>query len=530
MSRTAKPGETPIVLCIMDGFGIAPPGPNNAIHVARTPNWDRFRSTAPTAQLSASAGDVGLPRGQFGNSEVGHLNMGAGRVVYQDIQRITLAIKDGSIYQNEALVAAFRQAAQNGTAVHLFGLVSDGGVHSHIDHLPALLEMARRENLDKVFLHAFLDGRDTPPRSALKYVPVVERMFAESGRGTVATVSGRYYAMDRDKRWDRTAMAYRMLTEGEGREASSFGEAIEKAYAEGEDDEFVKPTVIRSADGHATARIEDGDTCICFNFRPDRVRQITQALVFDDCPCERPVRAAKLHYVCLTQYSADFDLPVAFPPHPVTETLGDVYAAHGLGQLRLAETEKYAHVTYFFSGGREEPLAGEERLLVPSNKEVATYDHEPAMRAREVTAKLEEALAAKPIPLVVMNLANPDMVGHTGVMAATVRAIEVIDECLGRIERAVEAVDGILLVTSDHGNAEQMWDEENHCPHTAHTSNPVPLVLLGPGMDRWRLSAGVLADVAPTILTLAGLPIPEVMSGCNLVESGVAGPPSSRVS
>jgi 2,3-bisphosphoglycerate-independent phosphoglycerate mutase len=526
MSRSDKP--TPIVLCIMDGFGIAPPGPHNAIHVARTPNWDRIWSTAPSTTLSASADDVGLPPGQFGNSEVGHLNMGAGRVVYQDIQRIGRAIADGSIYQNEALAGAFRHAARTGGAVHLLGLVSDGGVHSHIDHLPAFLEMARRERVDRVFLHAFLDGRDTPPRSAMNYVPTVEAMFAKSGRGAVATVSGRYYSMDRDKRWDRTALSYRMLTEGKGREASGFGDAIEKAYAAGEDDEFVKPTVVRDAEGHPLGRIESGDTCICFNFRPDRVRQITQALMFEDCPCERPVRPGDLHYVCLTRYSADFDLPVAFPPNIVTETLGDVYATHGFRQLRLAETEKYAHVTYFFSGGREEPMPGEERILVPSNKEVPTYDHEPAMRAREVTAKLEEAFAAEPFPLVVMNFANPDMVGHTGVLAAAVRAIEVVDECVGRVEQVVENAGGILLLTSDHGNAEQMWDEKNRSPHTAHTTNPVPLVLLGRGTERYRLTSGVLADIAPTILTLAGLPIPEVMTGCNLLCSDTIGAPRSE--
>jgi 2,3-bisphosphoglycerate-independent phosphoglycerate mutase len=483
----------------MDGFGIASAGPHNAIHLARTPNWDRFWSTLPHTQLSASGEDVGLPAGLFGNSEVGHLNLGAGRVVHQDIQRITRAITDGSIYENEVLLAACAHVRETGGALHLLGLVSDGGVHSHLSHLPGFLELARRQGVDRVFLHAFLDGRDTAPRAALNYVGEVERMFAESGRGQVATVSGRYYAMDRDKRWERTALAYHALTQGEGRGASSFREAIEMGYAADEDDEFVNPTVLRDGGGNPIARIESGDACICFNFRPDRVRQMTQALNFDDCPCDREVRPQNLHYVCLTQYNADFGLPIAFPPHTI------------------AETEKYAHVTYFFSGGREEPAVGEERILVDSNKEVPTYDHEPAMRARSITDKLEEVLPKERFPLVVMNYANPDMVGHTGVLAATVRAVEVVDECLARVEKVVERAGGTLVITSDHGNAEQMWDEENRSPHTAHTSNPVPLVMMGPDMDRWRLSTGVLADVAPTILAVAGLATPEIMTGCDRI-------------
>ena len=513
MTRAALRAPTPIVLCILDGFGLAAAGPNNAIHMARTPNWDGWWSSVPHSTLSASGEDVGLPAGQFGNSEVGHLNLGAGRIVAQDILRISQAIQDQSFFEIAEFIAACQHIRKTGGALHLLGLISDGGVHSHLAHLPGFLELARRQGIDRVFLHAFLDGRDTPPRSALQYVSQVHQMFGRSGRGHVATVSGRYFAMDRDQRWDRTEKAYRALVHGEGRPASSFREAVEAAYAAGEDDEFVTPTSIVAEQGKTVATIESGDACLSLNFRPDRMRQITRVLALADSPFERPRHPENLQYVCLTQYNAGFGLPIAFPPRLVTNTLGDVYAAHGLRQLRLAETEKYAHVTYFFSGGREQPMDGEERVLVPSAT-VATYDLEPAMKAREITDEFVTRFSRERFPLVVMNYANADMVGHTGVLSATVRSLEVLDECLGRVDAAVTKAGGILAITADHGNAEQMWDDSTRLPHTAHTGQTVPFVLLGLGREPARMSHGILADVAPTLLSLAGLEIPAAMTGC----------------
>ena len=510
----ARALRRPLVFCVLDGFGLAPASPTNAIAQARTPHWDRFWSEAPHARLSASGEDVGLPAGQFGNSEVGHLNLGAGRIVYQDILRITRSMHDGSFDANEALVGACEHARKTGGALHLLGLVSDGGVHSHIDHLAGLLELARQRGLSRVFLHAFLDGRDTPPRSALRYVEETEKMFASSGVGRCATVSGRYYAMDRDQRWDRTESAYRAMVRGEGESAESFRDAVERGYGRGENDEFVKPTVVRHG-GSPVATIRSGDACVCFNFRPDRARQITRALALDDAPFERAERPRDLAYVCFTRYQAEFGLPIAFPPQPVTGTLGEVYAARGLRQLRLAETEKYAHVTYFFSGGVEKPMAGEDRLLIPSPK-AATYDLEPEMSAIGITEALEADLARGEHDLVVMNYANADMVGHTGVLPAAIRAIETLDACLGRVEAAVRAASGVLLITADHGNAEQMWDEKHDCPHTAHTDDLVPLVVLGDADPALRLSDGKLADVAPTILRRVGLEPSAEMTGDDL--------------
>lgn len=503
----------PLVFCVLDGFGLAAPSPTNAISEARTPNWDRFWTTAPHARLSASGEDVGLPAGQFGNSEVGHLNLGAGRIVYQDILRITRSIRDGSFYENDALVGACEHVRRTGGALHFLGLVSDGGVHSHLSHLAGLLELARRRGLTRVYLHAFLDGRDTPPRSALRYVEETEKMFAAAGRGHCATVSGRYWAMDRDQRWDRTESAYRALVRGEGESAASFREAVERAYDRGENDEFVKPTVVRE-EGRPVATIRSGDACVCFNFRPDRARQITRALALDDVPFERADRPHDLAYVCFTRYQAEFGLPIAFPPQLVMGTLGEVYASRGLRQLRLAETEKYAHVTYFFSGGVEKPMAGEDRLLIPSPK-VATYDLEPEMSAFGITEALEADLRKGEHDLVVMNYANADMVGHTGVLPAAIRAVEALDVCLGRVEQAVRAASGVLLITADHGNAEQMWDEKNGCPHTAHTDDLVPLVILGDD-PALQLRDGKLADVAPTILRRVGLQPSPQMTGADL--------------
>jgi len=504
----------PLVFLVLDGFGLAPASPTNAISEAKTPHWDRFWSSAPRARLSASGEDVGLPAGQFGNSEVGHLNLGAGRIVYQDILRITRSIQDGSFYENQALLAACEHARQSGGALHLLGLVSDGGVHSHLSHLGGLLELARRQELPRVFLHAFLDGRDTPPRSASRYIGETEKMFAASGVGRCATVSGRYWAMDRDQRWDRTESAYRAMVQGLGESATSFSEALSRGYERGENDEFVKPTVIQDG-GKPVATIQSRDACVCFNFRPDRARQITRALALDEVPFDRPERPRDLGYVCFTRYQAEFGLPIAFPPQPISGTLGAVYAERGLRQLRLAETEKYAHVTYFFSGGVEKPMAGEDRLLIPSPK-VATYDLEPEMSAFGVTEALEADLAKGEHDLVVMNYANADMVGHTGVLPAAIRAIEALDVCLGRVEAAVRRAGGVLLITADHGNAESMWDEKHQCPHTAHTDNLVPLVIVGDSDPALHPADGRLADVAPTILRRVGLEPSGPMAGKDL--------------
>jgi 2,3-bisphosphoglycerate-independent phosphoglycerate mutase len=513
--RPTRPG--PLVLTVLDGFGIAPRGPHNAITLATTPFWNEWWQSAPRTRLSAAGEDVGLPDRLMGNSEVGHLNLGAGRVVNQPITRITKAIRDGSFYENEALVAAAEHALRRGSAFHLMGLISDGGVHSHLDHVPGFLRLARKHGLTRVFVHAFLDGRDTPPTSGRDYLARLEAMLKAEGVGKIATVSGRCDAMDRDQRWERVEKAWRALVLGDGAHAPTAAAAIEAAYAQGTTDEFVVPTVLGDAGG-PFARIEDGDAVVHMNFRPDRARELTRALTdpaFD--AFARPRVPKDLAFVCLTRYDESLPLPVAFPPEDILDTLGDLYADAGLAQLRIAETEKYAHVTYFFSGGRETPLAGEQRCLVPSLK-VATYDLAPAMSAQGVTDEVVRRLAEDDLDLVVLNYANADMVGHTGVLPAAVRAIEVVDACLGRVEQAVRARGGLLAITADHGNAEQMWDSVRQEPHTAHTTNPVPFVLLGPGVEGVRLEEGRLADVAPTLLEVVGLPQPQAMTGHSLLK------------
>lgn len=508
-----------VVLAVLDGFGIAPPGPHNAISLARAPHWSAWWEGSPRAVLSASGEDVGLPDRLMGNSEVGHLNLGAGRIVNQPQTRITKAIRDGSFLANPVLRAACAHARERGGALHLMGLVSDGGVHSHLDHLPGFLALARQECVGRVYVHAFTDGRDTPPSSGVDHLARLEGMLAAAGIGAVATVIGRYWAMDRDQRWERVERAWRALVAGEGATAPSAAAALAAAYAAGTGDEFVDPTVIVDAAGAPRGRIADGDAVVHFNFRPDRARQLARALTRDDfAGFARPARPSDVAFACLTRYDEALDLPVAFPPEEILDTLGDVYAARGWRQLRIAETEKYAHVTYFFSGGREAPLAGEERCLVPSPK-VATYDLEPAMSAVGVTDALVGRLAADPPDLVVLNYANADMVGHTGVLEATVRAVETLDACLERVARAVAARGGMLAITADHGNAEQMWDAGRGEPHTAHTTNPVPLVLVGGGESARgvRLADGLLADVAPTLLDWAGIAPPPAMTGRSLL-------------
>jgi 2,3-bisphosphoglycerate-independent phosphoglycerate mutase len=518
MAEAARPL---LVLAVLDGFGLAPAGPYNAITRARTPFWTRAWEGAPRAALSASGGDVGLPDRLMGNSEVGHLNLGAGRIVHQPQPRITLAIRDGSFFANPALRGACAHARERGGALHLVGLVSDGGVHSHLEHVPGFLELARREGLERVFVHAFTDGRDTPPSSGIDHLAHLEARIAEAGTGTIASVIGRYWAMDRDRRWERVERAWRALVHGEGEKAPDAASAVRAAYAAGTGDEFIVPTVIVDGAGRPVGPIRDGDAVIHMNFRPDRARELTAALTRGDFDgFARPGAPRDLAFTCLTRYDESFDLPVAFPPEDILDTLGDLYAARGWSQLRIAETEKYAHVTYFFSGGREAELPGETRCLVPSPK-VATYDLEPAMSAVPVTDQVVARIAAGPPDLVVLNYANADMVGHTGHLDATVTAIEVIDGCLARVGEAVRGRGGLFAITADHGNAEQMWDEARGEPHTAHTTNPVPLVLLGalPRIAGARLDDGRLADVAPTLLDLLAIDPPAAMTGRSLLRT-----------
>jgi 2,3-bisphosphoglycerate-independent phosphoglycerate mutase len=513
------PKVKPVLLVVLDGWGIRAEREANAIAIAGTPSMDALTREFPSTALKTSGLAVGLPEGQMGNSEVGHTNLGAGRIVYQDLVRINRAVEDGSFYQNPALLEACRKAKASGGALHLLGLVSDGGVHSHEEHLHACLELARREGVPNTYVHAFLDGRDTPPRSGLGYVQSLEKRMRDKGYGKVATVTGRYYAMDRDKRWDRVALACGALVRGEGFKAGSGVAAVEQAYARGENDEFVKPTVVADGGGKPVARVRDGDAILFFNFRADRAREITRAFTqegFQDFDArDRPRLSA---YVCMTQYDETFTLPVAFGPDQPTEIFPEIVSRAGLAQLRCAETEKYAHVTFFFNGGREVVFPGEDRILVPSPRDVKTYDEKPEMSAREVTDKLVAAVATGRYGFVLANYANPDMVGHTGILEAAVKAVKVVDECLGRVWKAARAQGMAMLVTADHGNCEMMVDPVTGQPHTAHTLGPVPFVLADPDFRGAKLRAeGVLADVAPTALQVMGLAQPKEMKGLGLV-------------
>jgi len=475
-----------VALVILDGWGIAPPGPGNAIELADTPVFDRLWRDCPHAQLAASGAAVGLPEGQMGNSEVGHLTIGSGRILLQDLVRVNRAIETGELFENEALRGAF----ERGENVHLLGLVSHGGVHSHIDHLRALLRLAP----EKTWIHAFTDGRDVSPHSAV-------HDLAELPVDRIATVVGRYYAMDRDKRWDRTERALRAIVNGDGQHADDPVAAVQESYNRGITDEFIEPVVV---DGRPRLDPER-DAAIVFNFRPDRARQLSEKL-----------GELGVDLTTMTRYRDDFDFPVAFPEHVVENTLAEVLAAHGLRQLHAAETEKYAHVTYFLDGGREEPFAGEERILVDSPRDVPSYDHKPEMSAREVADRVVQAIDDDGYGFVVVNFANPDMVGHTGVIPSVVQAVETADECLGRVVDAVERAGGVSLVIADHGNAENLLQEDGISPHTAHTTNPVPVVLTA--VDG-RLRDGELADVAPTVLALLGVEVPRQMTEKNLVSN-----------
>lgn len=501
----------PIAIIIMDGFGISPTQEGNAIAHARKPNLERLWKEYPTTTLKASGLAVGLPRGQMGNSEVGHLNLGGGRIVYQDLTRISLAVENGTFASNPVLQEAMNLARKGGSKLHLIGLLSDGGVHSHITHLYALLEMARSMDLSRVFVHAILDGRDVPPRSALGYFRDLEEKFSQTGTGSTATVSGRYYTMDRDRRWERVEKAYRCLVYGEGLRADSAEEAVRKGYDRGENDEFIMPTVVDDK-----GMVDDGDSIIFFNFRPDRAREITRAFVDKDFQ-EFATKPIRVHYTCMTQYDATLNAPVAYPAENLIDTLGEVVSRAGLKQLRIAETEKYAHVTYFFNGGKEEVNPGEDRVLIPSPK-VATYDLQPQMSAYEVRDELLARLDSGRYDLVVLNFANPDMVGHTGIFEAAVKAVEVVDGCVGEIVNRILSLGGAVLLTADHGNAEKMQDSDTGQPHTAHTTNPVPFTLITSDRKSYCLREdGILADVAPTALELMHIPQPEAMTGRTLI-------------
>lgn len=514
------PKTKPVLLVVLDGWGIRAEREANAIAVAGTPNVDALAREFPSTALETSGLSVGLPEGQMGNSEVGHTNLGAGRIVYQDFVRINRAIEDGSFFSNDALLRACRRAKESGGALHLLGLVSDGGVHSHVDHLHACLEMARREGVARAFVHAFMDGRDTPPRSGAAYMGELERRLREKGYGKVASVCGRYWAMDRDERWDRVAQAFAAMVRGEGKKAASGVEAMEASYAAGDGDEFVKPAVIVNGDGKPVGPIRDGDAVLFFNFRADRAREITRALAEEGFrEFDRGAAPRLSAYVCMTEYDETFGLPVAFESQSLGEIFPEIVSRAGLAQLRCAETEKYAHVTFFFNGGRETVYPGEDRILVPSPRDVRTYDQKPEMSAREVTAKLVEAIGTGKYGFVLVNFANPDMVGHTGILEAAVKAVKVVDECIGRLWEAAREQGMAMLVTADHGNCEMMTDPETGEPHTAHTLNPVPFLLADPAFKGAKLrSKGVLADVAPTVLQVMGLPQPKEMKGLGLVQ------------
>lgn len=507
------PTPKPLVLMILDGFGHSDRPEYNAIHAANTPVYDRLRATQPHGLISGSGMDVGLPDGQMGNSEVGHMNLGAGRVVYQDFTRVTKAIRDGEFFENPAICAAVDQAVAAGKAVHIMGLLSDGGVHSHQDHIVAMVELAARRGAEKIYLHAFLDGRDTPPRSAQASIELLDATFARLGKGRIASLIGRYFAMDRDNRWDRVEQAYNLIVDGQGQfRADSAVAGLQAAYARDESDEFVKATVIGEP-----VRVEAGDAVVFMNFRADRARELTRAFVEQDFAGFARQRVPQLAgYVMLTQYAASIDAPCAFAPEPLTNVLGEYLANNGKTQLRIAETEKYAHVTFFFSGGREEPFPGEERILIPSPN-VATYDLQPQMSAPEVTDRIVDAIENQRYDVIIVNYANGDMVGHTGVFEAAVKAVECLDECMGRIVTALEKVGGEALITADHGNVEQMEDEVTGQAHTAHTCEPVPFIYVGKRNVSIR-EGGVLADVAPTMLKLLGLPQPKEMTGTSIIE------------
>ena len=512
----ASNGKRPTVLLILDGFGLRDETEHNAIALADTPVLDRLMKECPFVKGNASGLAVGLPEGQMGSSEVGHLNIGAGRIVYQDLVRITKSIEDDDFFENEALLKAMNNAKEKGTSLHIYGLLSDGGVHSHNTHLYALLELAKRHGLEKVYVHCFTDGRDTPPESGKDYIQELQDKMDSIGCGKIATVGGRYYALDRDNHWDRVEKAYRAMTLGEGVTANSALEAVTQSYAKGETDEFIQPTVVME-DGAPVATIGDGDSIIFFNYRPDRAREITRTFCCDEFDGFDRGPRKQVTYVCFTDY--DVTIPnkaVAFDKQTIVNTLGEWLAANGKKQARIAETEKYAHVTFFFNGGVEAPNEGEDRFLIPS-PEVATYDLQPEMSAPQVCDTLIEKIQSGEYDIIITNFANSDMVGHTGVEAATIEAIACLDACIGRVVEAVEAVNGQLFICADHGNAEMMVNPETGDPLTAHTTNPVPFILVNYDPAYTLREGGCLADIAPTLLEMMGMEKPAEMTGESLL-------------
>ena len=500
-----------VILTIMDGFGLSKQDYGNAIKAAKTPNLFKLFTNYPFSQLKASGLAVGLPEGQMGNSEVGHLNIGAGRVVYQDITRINKAIEDGSFFKNRILKDAFLKSKEKGKRIHLFGLVSDGGVHSHINHLKALVQMGRETGQENIVIHCFTDGRDTPPDSGIEYVKDLENFLERTGFGKIGTVSGRYYAMDRDKRWERIKLAYDNIVFGKAPEFEKASIGIENAYKNGETDEFIKPFKIKEY-----KPIEDGDTVIFFNFRADRVRQICHAFLDKDFPHFETKKIDFSDFVTFTEYEEGLPVKIAFPPEKLKKIFGEVISDKGLTQLRIAETEKYAHVTFFFNGGEEKRFKGEDRILVPSPK-VATYDLKPEMSAFEVTDKVVEAIESGKYDVIILNYANCDMVGHTGIFEAAVKAVETVDTCVGRVSEIALKNNWHMIITADHGNADKMYDEDGN-PFTAHTTNPVPFCLVSEKHKGKRLKNGALKDIAPTMLEILGIEKPEEMTGESLIK------------
>ena len=508
--------KKPTVLMILDGYGINEKKEHNAVAMAKTPVMDKLMSTYPYVKGLASGMAVGLPNGQMGNSEVGHLNMGAGRIVYQELTRITKEIEDGTFFTNKALLEAVNNCKTKGSSLHLFGLLSDGGVHSHNTHLYGLLELAKREGLTNVYVHCFLDGRDTPPSSGADYIEQLESKMREIGVGQIASIMGRYYAMDRDNNYDRVKLAYVAMTEGEGLKAANAYDAIHGSYDRDETDEFVKPTVIVNG-GVPGGTINDGDSVVFFNFRPDRAREITHAFCDDEFRSFKRDRKLDLVYVCFSDYDPLIDNKlVAFEKIAVTNTFGEWLAANGMKQARIAETEKYAHVTFFFNGGVEEPNEGEDRILVKSPK-VATYDLKPEMSAYEVCDNLVKAIKADKYDVIIVNFANPDMVGHTGVEEAAIKAVEAVDECVGKAYDAIMEVGGVMFICADHGNCEQTVDYETNAPFTAHTTNPVPFILVNYKEGYGLREGGCLADIVPTLIECMGMEQPHEMTGKSLL-------------
>ncbi|KRD82857.1 2,3-bisphosphoglycerate-independent phosphoglycerate mutase [Bacillus sp. Root147] len=508
--------KKPVALIILDGFALRDEDKGNAVTHAKKPNFDRFWNEYPHATLQASGEAVGLPEGQMGNSEVGHLNIGAGRIVYQSLTRVNVAIREGEFEQNETLLAAVKHAKEKGTNLHLFGLLSDGGVHSHIEHLYALLRLAKSEGLEKVYIHGFLDGRDVAPQSAETYLKELNEKIEEYGVGEIATLSGRYYSMDRDKRWERVEKSYRAMVYGEGPSYTSAEECVKDSYENGIYDEFVLPSVITKEDGSPVATIQDEDAVIFYNFRPDRAIQISNTFTNEDFRSfDRGEKHPKnLHFVCLTHFSETVDGYVAFKPINLDNTLGEVLSQNNLKQLRIAETEKYPHVTFFMSGGREAEFPGETRILIDSPK-VATYDLKPEMSAYEVTDALLAEIEGDKQDAILLNFANPDMVGHSGMLEPTVKAIETVDECLGKIVDAILAKGGTAIITADHGNADEVITLEGN-PMTAHTTNPVPVIVTKQGLE--LREDGILGDLAPTMLTLLDVAQPKEMTGKTLIK------------